>query len=415
MDKLKLIAAFDFLPKQREVGLLSHDRVRGADVYVFEFAPEWLRDFGALTLSRDISNYAGKQTATELFACIADSLPDRWGRTLINIKESLTPKTNTRTLSDWDYLMNVSDAPRSGAFRFVNAETGTYIGINEGRQVVPPITTIDELMEAAYEVERKVYHHMAPDEKWIRRLLQPGSSVGGARPKANVIDGGNIFIAKFPSLKDEYDIGRWEQLANILARQCGINVPETRLLTLHGHHNIFLTKRFDRTADGRRTHMASSLTLTGLHDGDGWHTGKGYLDIVDTIITYSADAESDLAELYRRVAFNICIGNTDDHFRNHAFLLSRQGWRLSPAYDLNPTLQTNQALLIDRTTSESSLQRLWQARADYMMTDAQARDILQHVCHTLHHWESEAQRLNIPQSEIALFRPRIASQLNLSI
>lgn len=181
-----------------------------------------------------------------------------------------------------------------------------------------------------------------------------------------------------------------------------------------GHHDIFLTKRFDRTPEGKRVHLASSLTLTGLREGDGWNTGKGYLDIVDAIISYSANAEEDLAELYRRVAFNICIGNSDDHFRNHAFLLTRSGWHLSPAYDLNPTLQTNQALLIDRESSESDLKRLWDAHADYMLSGDQARTIIDHVCQVLRHWEGEALRLRIPKAEIDSFRPRIASQINES-
>lgn len=163
--------------------------------------------------------------------------------------------------------------------------------------------------------------------------------MGGARPKANVIDTDKtLYVAKFPSRKDDYDVGLWEHFSHLLATKAGINAAKTKVLATGEKYHTLLSQRFDRTNDSKRIHFASAMTLLGLSDGDNATTGHGYLDIVDFIIQSCTDVERNLQELYRRVAFNICIGNTDDHFRNHGFLLTAKGWTLSPAYDMNPTL-----------------------------------------------------------------------------
>ena len=181
---------------------------------------------------------------------------------------------------------------------------------------------------------------------------------------------GQLYIAKFPSINDNINVSRWEHFAHLMAKECGINVAETKVIKAGNGQDILLSKRFDRNDQGQRVHMASSLTLLGLTDGDGERTRKGYLDIVDFIISGGGNhVEENLQELYRRVAFNICIGNTDDHFRNHAFLLNKDGWALSPAYDMNPTNSMYQALLVDDHSNESSLDRLYKAHELYMLDE----------------------------------------------
>ena len=179
------------------------------------------------------------------------------------------------------------------------------------------------------------------------------SSLGGARPKASVIDENKILhIAKFPSRKDDYDTGLWEHFSHLLAKKAGIHAAETRVIFTNDKYHTLLSRRFDRKEDGKRVHFASAMTLLGLNDGDNANTGHGYLDIVDFILQNCTNVEDNLQELYRRVAFNICIGNTDDHFRNHGFLLTSQGWTLAPAYDMNPTLNEYQSLLINSYTNK---------------------------------------------------------------
>jgi serine/threonine-protein kinase HipA len=270
---------------------------------------------------------------------------------------------------------------------------------------VPPLTSIKELTIAAQEYEKSDEANELPEEKWIRQLAHPGTSLGGARPKANVVDEKeHLWIAKFPSRKDVYDIALWEHLCHMLAKEAGINVAETNLIPAgnDGYHAL-LSKRFDRTDDGKRIHFASAMTMTGLTDGDNHETGHGYLDIVDFIIKGCCDVDENLSELYRRVAFNICVGNSDDHFRNHGFLLTKKGWTLSPAYDLNPTDSMTQSLLIDNDSNESSLKRLLSACDDYYISSETAERILSEVATAISRWEIIAKKLQISDTEANRF------------
>ena len=234
--------------------------------------------------------------------------------------------------------------------------------------------------------------------------MQPGSSLGGARPKANVIDENhNIFMAKFPSLNDDYDVGIWEHFCHLLAKNAGINAAETKVITTNDKHHTLLSHRFDRTYAGRRIHFASAMTLLGLNDGDNATTGHGYIDIVDFIISGCTDVEANLRELFRRVAFNICVGNSDDHFRNHGFLLTAKGWTLSPAYDMNPTLKDHQSLLINSKTNKSDLSILLDSCNEYMLTHEVAKGIINEVVAAVKDWRTLANRLGIAKQEINLF------------
>ena len=409
MEKLNVIASFNWMDKEERVGTLGHESLRGSDVFSFEFDESWLKYYPKIDLGRDLRPYTGVQysQSSHIFSCFSDTLPDRWGRRLLDLRASMeTEGKAIHALSDWDYLKGVEDELRMGGFRFQNQDSGSFISCSPGYSV-PPAIHIDELLQAAKEIEKSEYHHLEPEKKWVQRLFQPGSSMGGARPKACVQSGGQLYLAKFPSINDDINVSRWEHFAHLMAKECGITVAETKVIKAGTGQDVLLSKRFDRTEDNKRIHMASSLTLLGLTDGDGQRTGKGYLDIVDFIISGGGShIEVNLEELYKRVAFNICIGNTDDHFRNHAFLLGKEGWELSPAYDMNPTNSMFQALLIDAKTNNSSLNRLYNAHEHYMLDDTTARGIIKDVTMNMKHWENMAEDIGIPRREITYFTNR---------
>lgn len=409
MEKLDVIASFDWMDKEEKVGSLGHEYLRGSDVFSFEFDKTWLKRYPKIDFGCDLRPYTGVQYSqgNHIFGCFSDTLPDRWGRRLIDLRASLeTEGKASHTLSDWDYLKGVEDEMRMGGFRFQDPADGTFISSTPGYSV-PPTIHIDELLQAAKEIEKSEYKHLEPEKKWVQRLFQPGSSMGGARPKACVQSGGQLYLAKFPSINDDINVSQWEHFAHLMAKECGIIVAETQVLKAGTGQDILLSKRFDRAEDNKRIHMASSLTVLGLTDGDGQRNGKGYLDIVDFIISGGGNhIEANLAELYKRVAFNICIGNTDDHFRNHAFLLGKDGWELSPAYDMNPTNSMFQALLIDANTNESSLNHLYNAHELYMLDETTARGIIMDVTRNMKYWESMAEDIGLPRREITYFTDR---------
>lgn len=411
MEKITVLAAFDWLNNEEIIGTLGHERLRGSDIYSFEYSSTWLTNHKGLLLSDDLKPYSGIQynfVPDKLFGCFSDALPDRWGRKLIDLRTRLNTSNSKSSmkLSDWDYLKGVEDELRMGALRFKDADSGKYIGFNSHEEV-PPLLFLNDMVKAAHEVESKDYKHLEPEKKWIQRLFQPGTSMGGARPKACVKDEGKIYLAKFPSIKDEYDISKWEYFASIMGKECGLNMANSRLVPTEDGRHIFLSERFDRNECGKRLQTASSMSLLGLNDGDGQHTNKGYLDIVDFIISNNGDfVEHDLEELYRRIAFSICIGNTDDHFRNHAFLLTENGWHLSPAYDINPSQGYSQALLINEKSNDSDLNQLFDSHENYMLDERTAFGIIKEVTRNMKYWESTAHRVGLTNSEIDLFKER---------
>ena len=409
MEKLDVIASFDWMDKEEKVGSLGYEYLRGSDVFSFEFDKTWLKRYPKIDFGCDLRPYTGVQYSqgNHIFGCFSDTLPDRWGRRLIDLRASLeTEGKASHTLSDWDYLKGVEDEMRMGGFRFQDPIDGSFISSTPSYSV-PPAIHIDELLQAAKEIEKSEYKHLEPEKKWVQRLFQPGSSMGGARPKACVQSGGQLYLAKFPSINDDINVSQWEHFAHLMAKECGITVAETQVIKAGTGQDILLSKRFDRTEDNKRIHMASSLTVLGLTDGDGQKNGKGYLDIVDFIISGGGNhIEANLEELYKRVAFNICIGNTDDHFRNHAFLLGKDGWELSPAYDMNPTNSMFQALLIDANTNESSLNHLYNAHELYMLDETTARGIIMDVTRNMKYWESMAEDIGLPRREITYFTDR---------
>lgn len=409
MKKLYVYADFDWLKEVELIGELGYESLRGSDSYCFTFSDEWLKKHGDLFLSEDLNNYPGQQYTQpekDIFGCFSDALPDRWGRTLLLRREQLAAieeKRPVRRLSSFDFLAGIDDFSRMGAFRFKENPEEEFINVS-GSLKIPPLTNIRELIAASAEIEKSEEDNVLPNRKWIVQLVQPGSSLGGARPKASVIDSDKtLYMAKFPSRKDNYDAGLWEHFSHLLAIKASVNAAKTKIIATGEKYHTLLSKRFDRTKDGKRIHFASAMTLLGLNDGDNATTGHGYLDIVDFIIQNCTDVEWNLQELYRRVAFNICIGNSDDHFRNHGFLLTAKGWMLSPAYDMNPTLNEYQSLLISSTSNKADLNILLDAYEDYMLNRKTAEKIISEVIEAVKGWRELVVRLGISKREMDVF------------
>lgn len=418
MEKLFVFGDFNWLQEPEFIGELCYEKLRGSDSYAFKFDNDWLNLHAGIKLSEDINNYPGMQytlLGNDIFGCFADALPDRWGRTLLKRREQLQAEEEQRAprnLSSFDYLVGIDDFSRMGGFRFKKEKDGGFINVSPSLKI-PPLTEIRELIYASQEIEKCEEEDVMPEKKWIAQLIQPGTSLGGARPKAGVLDEeGRLCIAKFPSRNDDYDAGLWEHFSHLLALQAGIHVAETRLWGGLGKYHTLLSKRFDRTDEGRRIHFASCMSLLGLKDGDNAQGGYGYLDIVDFILQGCCDVETNLRELYRRVAFNICIGNSDDHFRNHGFLLTPKGWTLSPAYDMNPTNNLYQSLLINAVSNKADIQVLLESCEDYMINRKVAQGIIKDVQTAVSNWEVLAKQLQIPQREQAMFKDRFKFNLN---
>ncbi|NLO00197.1 MAG: type II toxin-antitoxin system HipA family toxin [Bacteroidales bacterium] len=409
MKFLYIFADFDWLDSPVQVGELGYESLRGSDSYSFNFDKGWLQKYGGIFLSADINNYPGQQytlPGKDIFGCFGDALPDRWGRMLLNRREQILAaeeKRPVRRLSSFDYLVGIDDFSRMGGFRFKEDPDGDFINCSEYLRI-PPVAEIRSLVQASMEIERSEEKNQLPDKKWIRHLLHPGTSLGGARPKAGVIDeDGRLCVAKFPSRGDDYDVALWEHHSHLLAKEAGVNAAETTVINSGDKYHVLLSRRFDRTGEGRRRHFASAMSLLGLTDGCDAKSGNGYLDIVDFVIQNSCDVSANLRQLYRRVAFNIAIGNSDDHFRNHGFFLTPRGWTLAPAYDLNPTLSGYQSLLINSTTNESDLQILLDSSKEYMIGREEAESILNEVVEGVSKWRSLALSLGISRREIDLF------------
>lgn len=417
MERLLVFADFDWLDKPELVGELCYEKLRGSESYAFRFDDNWLKFHAGIKLSEDINNYPGlqyTQPGNDIFGCFSDALPDRWGRTLLKRREQIQAseeKRAVRNLSSFDYLMGIDDFSRMGGFRLKRELDGDFINVSPSLKI-PPLTELRQLVLASQEVEKSEENDVLPEKKWIAQLIQPGTSLGGARPKAGVLDdSGNLCIAKFPSRKDDYDTGLWEHFSHLLARKAGINAAQTKVLGGLRKYHTLLSKRFDRTDEGKRIHFASSMSLIGLRDGDNAQGGYGYLNIVDFILQSCCDVEKNLQELYRRVAFNICIGNSDDHFRNHGFLLTPRGWTLSPAYDMNPTLNEYQSLLINESSNKADIRTLLESCESYMIKKEVAENIIRQVQAAVAGWENLAALLQIPAREVTMFKDRF--KLNL--
>lgn len=416
MKQLQVDMSVQWFPQSELVGTLAYDSIRGNATYRWEYSSAWLSSHKGLRISADLQNAEGPQYASDrLFGFLQDALPDRWGRRLIDKRERLLAeqeKRPARHLTEVDYLTQIDDTTRMGALRLRQGES--YLGTEYADQPVPPLTFLREFVDMAHSYEQQDARGGTISEQWLLNLYRQGSSLGGARPKANVRDtDGSLWIAKIPSVHDEYDVALWEFFAHRMAAKAGIDVPQMRLIELPGQRfHTLLSKRFDRRGEVR-VHFASAMTLGGLKDGDDASNGKGYLDIADTIIGDAGfvNPQNSLEQLFRRVAFSIIIGNHDDHFRNHGFLLTEKGWEWSPAYDINPSDFDTQSLLISNDSNESSLQVLLGSAGDYMLSPGRARAIIEEVRAAMAHWQTVAHICGISTAEQARFASRIDSQL----
>lgn len=412
MEKIYVYADFDFLELPEKIGELSYERVRGKDHFSFEFSREWLKKHGSIILSGDVMNVLGKQhprSGNTVFGFVKDSFPDRWGRLLLDRRErlaALEAHRPAKALSGYDYLVGIEDLTRMGGIRYSKSDGGPFTN-TEDRYSVPPMESLRALCDACHELEIAEEHNSLPEQRWLEQLVNPGSSLGGARPKANVVDSyGTLYVAKFPSKKDLEDTELIEHFSHIMAREAGINVANTCAIPISKDRHLLLSERFDRTPDGKRRHFASAMSLLGLDDGCGADTRNGYLDIVDFIVQSCTDVQRNLHELYRRVAFNILFGNTDDHFRNHGFLLTPKGWTLSPAYDINPSTKTYQCLLINDTTEESDINLLLDSCESYMLRHDEASLIINEVANTIRVWQRIATKNNIPSNILEVYKAK---------
>lgn len=401
MKRIMVFADFDFLASPQEIGILGYENVRGTEHFVFEFSHDWLKQHGGITLSGDLMNVPSLQHPhgdDSVFGFVKDSFPDRWGRLLLDRRERIMAQSEgrpKRMLTNYDYLIGIEDFTRMGGIRYKSDDSDDYINAS-AKYLVPPIESLRTLCDACHEIEQAEERNELPEQRWIDQLIDPGTSLGGARPKANVIDvDGKLYVAKFPSKRDLENTELIEHFSHQLAASAGINVAKTRTIKISKDRDLLLSERFDRTAEGKRIHFASSMSLLGLDDGAGSSTGKGYFDIVDFILQGCVDVKQNVRELYRRVAFNVMFGNTDDHFRNHGFLLTPKGWTLSPAYDINPSTKSHQCLLIDQYTEQSDINALLTASENYMLEQHEATEIIEEVRSAIKDWKATAARLQI--------------------
>lgn len=401
--------------QDEKVGTLGYDMIRGNATYEWEYDGQWLQAHRGIMLSGDLLDAGGPQFAQgKLFGFLQDAMPDRWGKRLIEKREKLLAAQEGRAarhLTDIDYLTQIDDTTRMGALRL--REDERLLGTSYADTPVPPLAYLREFVDMAQEYERQDAKGKTIREEWLHNLYKQGSSLGGARPKANVRDtDGSLWIAKIPSVNDDYDVALWEYFAHQMAAKCGINVPEMRLLSLSGQrYHTLLSKRFDRDGEAR-IHYASAMTLAGLQDGADANSDNGYLDIVDVIVgkTGFGDPQAAIEQLYRRVAFSIIIGNHDDHFRNHGFLLTEKGWIWSPAFDINPSDFQTQSLLISRDSNESSLEELLAAAGDYMLSAETARRIMDEICTAMKSWRKVARQCGISSGEMERFAERFVTE-----
>lgn len=342
------------------MGVLHSDRLKGKEIFSFEYNQEWLQNGPSQLLDPNLQLYSGSHYLNddlENFGMFLDSSPDRWGRILMRRREAATARKeerNQNTLFETDYLLGVYDGHRMGALRFKLDEDGPFLNDNAD-MASPPWTSLRELEHISLKLEEDDVIEDPEYLKWLSMLIAPGASLGGARPKASITDNdGGLWIAKFPSRNDQGDIGGWEIVTYELAITSGINMAESKAQKFSSDYYTFLTKRFDRTNTGERIHFASAMTMLGYTDGQDHSDGASYLELVEFLQNHGANVNEDLEELWRRIVFSICVTNTDDHLRNHGFILTEGGWILSPAYDINP-VETGTGLKLNISDEDNSL------------------------------------------------------------
>lgn len=395
------------------LGKLYVSITKGWETYSFEYDSSWLRKNAfPVTLDPELLPFGGRQypSGKNIFGLFADASPDRWGRVLMNKRERILAEKEDRKprkLYDSDYLLGVYDETRMGGIRFKDTPDGPFLS-DDKETAVPPWETLRTLEEASRNFEND---ETGLTEKWLNQLIKPGSSLGGARPKATIVDTkGQLWIAKFPSKNDENDTGAWEKVVHDLARMCGLNVPESKLEKFSKLGSTFLVKRFDREGK-KRIHFASAMTLLGKMDGASAADGTGYLDIVGFIKSNGASPKTDLIELWKRIVFNMAVTNTDDHLRNHAFMLTRSGWVLSPLYDVNPVPYGNElSLLVDETDNTISVELAVRTAPRFGLSEKEAKKLADEILSVVRdNWESLATQYGLSRRQMEEMRPAFSA------
>ncbi|CAG5071546.1 hypothetical protein DYBT9623_03546 [Dyadobacter sp. CECT 9623] len=387
------------------IGTLSAQQAKGRKSFSFTYQKDWIASQEQFLLDPDIAWFGGAQypNQKENFGVFLDSMPDTWGRTLMKRRASILAKQNGKqapTLYDIDFLLGVHDESRMGALRFKLDPDGPFLD-NDPVSPTPPWATVRELQHGAELIESN--EDTAEVRKWLAMLMAPGSSLGGARPKANILDEkGQPWIAKFPSKNDTTDRAAWEYLAYRLAINAGIEMAESKLELVAGKYHTFFTKRFDREKSAR-IHFASAMTMTGKSEELIRDDTPSYLDIVEFIQFSGSNIAEDLAQLWRRMVFNILISNTDDHLRNHGFLLTATGWRLSPAFDINPSIDKDGlALNIDMDNNQLDLDLAKQVGVYFRLREKEMDEILDQVKSAVTDWKKVAGEIGITRGEQVL-------------
>ena len=414
----KSIYVYDGFSSEEPVlmGILYVNVIKGTESYSFEYESEWLKKTKlSFSLDPAIMPYAGRQypTAKNIFGIFADASPDRWGRILMNKRERLLAGKEGRKpakLYDSDYLLGVYDESRMGGIRFKTNPDGPFLS-DDKDTAVPLWETLRSLEEASRNFESD---ETGLSAKWLNQLIRPGSSLGGARPKATVADtSGQFWIAKFPSGNDENDTGAWEMVAHDLAEMCGLNVPQAKLEKFSSLGSTFIVKRFDRV-NGKRIHFASAMTLLGKTDGASAADGTSYLDMAAFIRANGAQPKKDLAELWKRIVFNMAVTNTDDHLRNHAFILTEKGWLLSPLYDVNPVPYGNElSLNVDEGDNSIDIELAVSAAHHFGLNEIEARESAENILRTVRsNWPSLASRHGLSRKQQEEMRPAFSASEN---
>jgi serine/threonine-protein kinase HipA len=402
--EIQVNAHWQGIEKPMLMGVLSVSPTKGKESFSFEYADTWLKSGFSQMIDPDLQLYSGAYYPRDdkpNFGVFLDSCPDRWGRVLMQRREAAIAKQEGRAvkkLLESDFLLGVYDGHRMGALRFKLDDNGAFLNNNK-EMAAPPWTSLRELEQASLKFEE---NNIDDPEylKWIDMLIAPGSSLGGARPKASVMDAdNNLWIAKFPSKNDDKNVAAWEMLTNQLAIAAGLHVAEGKLIQFNNKYHSYLTKRFDRTTADERVHFASAMTLLGHIDGED-AAGASYLELMEFISRHGAMVGKDLEELWRRIVFSISVKNTDDHLRNHGFLLTNKGWLLSPAYDINPN-EYGKGLSININDSDNSLDLdlAREVASNFRLSDVKAVQIIKEISTVVKDWRKIATNYKITNAE----------------
>lgn len=410
MTMIAVYADWEGLRHPLRLGFLNSRRTRAHETFEFQYDPAALADpvIGQMVLDPKIFLFEGPQyppVPQDRFGVFADSSPDRWGRLLMDrrlegdIRAGARP-AGTR-LYETDYLLGVHDLYRVGALRYKREDQGEFLD-NSAGVAAPPFTEIRTLEQASRALEADRDNVSRQNQQWLRMLIAPGGSLGGARPKASVADEqGHLHIAKFPSSRDDYDVGGWEMVVNALAVGCGLNVADAEARKFASDHHCFIVRRFDRTDAGKRLHFASAMTMTGHVDGEDASTGVSYLELAEVLIRHGSQTNADLRELWSRIVFNILVSNTDDHLRNHGFILTPgSGWRLSEAYDMNPVpIADGLKLNITEADNALDLELVREVAAYFRLRLNEANEIIDEFQGIVRQWRTLARSLRLPARE----------------